>query len=87
MNGLRYQLKALRRDKMCILTFLLPIIVGIAINLLSGVSLQSISETSFGVVQNEVTDNTIAWLKENGTVTQYKTLDALRSAVNDPVMN
>ncbi len=84
MNGLRYQLKALRRDKMCILTFLLPIIVGIAINLLSGVSLQSISETSFGVVQNEVTDNTIAWLKENGTVTQYKTLDALRSAVNDP---
>ena len=23
MNGLRYQLKALRRDKMCILTFLL----------------------------------------------------------------
>lgn len=84
MNGLRYQLKAVLRDKMCILTFLLPVIAGIAVHLLSGVSFQSISKTSFGVVENEVTENTIAWLQENGTVTQYHTLSALRSAVNDP---
>lgn len=84
MNGLKYQLKAIRRDKMCILTFLLPVVVGIAINLLSGISFQSISETSFGIVKNEVTGDTYTWLLESGTVTQYETLDALRNAVNDP---
>lgn len=50
MKGLKYQLKSILRDKMCLLTFLLPVIVGIAINLLSGVSFQSIGETTFGVV-------------------------------------
>jgi len=69
---------------MCILTFLLPVVVGIAINLLFGVSFQSISETSFGVIQSEATDDTVAWLQQNGIVTEYETLDALRSAVNDP---
>ncbi|KAI4447087.1 hypothetical protein C823_001606 [Eubacterium plexicaudatum ASF492] len=84
MNGLRYQLKSIRRDKMCILTFLLPVVAGIAIRLLSGVSFQSISEISFGVVQGEASDDTVAWLQQSGTVTQYKTQDALYSAVNDP---
>ena len=49
MEGLRYQLKSVRRDKMCILTFLLPVVVGIAVHLLSGVSFQSIGENTFGV--------------------------------------
>ena len=84
MNGLKYQLKSIRRDKMCILTFLLPVVVGIAINLLSGVSFQSISETSFGVVQGKMRTDTIEWLQQNGTVTQYETFDTLRSAVNNP---
>ena len=84
MNGLRYQLKSIRRDKMCLLTFLLPVIVGFAVNLLSGASFQSISETLFGVVQNETAEDTAAWLRQSGTVTQYETIDALRSAVNDP---
>ncbi len=84
MNSLKYQLRSIRRDKMCILTFLLPVVVGIAINLLFGVSFQSISETSFGVIQSEATDDTVAWLQQNGIVTEYETLDALRSAVNDP---
>lgn len=84
MNSLKYQLRSIRRDKMCILTFLLPVVAGIAINLLFGVSFQSISETSFGVIQSEATDDTVAWLQQNGIVTEYETLDALRSAVNDP---
>lgn len=84
MNRLRYQLKSIRRDKMCLLTFLLPVIVGFAVNLLSGASFQSISETLFGVVQNETAEDTAAWLRQSGTVTQYETIDALRSAVNDP---
>ena len=84
MKGLKYQLKSIRHDKMCILTFLLPVIVGIAINLLSGISFQSMSETTFGVLENSMTADTVEWLQANGTVTQYKTLDELQNAVNNP---
>lgn len=84
MKGLKYQFKSIRRDKMCILTFLLPVIVGIAINLLSGVSFQSMGETAFGVLENNISTDTVEWLQSNGTVTQYETLDELREAVNNP---
>lgn len=84
MKGLKYQLKSIRRDKMCILTFLLPVIVGIAINLLSGVSIQSLNETAFGVWENNISLDTIEWLRSNGAVTPYETLDELREAVNNP---
>lgn len=84
MKGLKYQLKSIRRDKMCILTFLLPVIVGIAIDLLSGVSFQSMGETAFGVLENNISADTVEWLQSNGTVTQYETLDELREAVNNP---
>ncbi len=84
MIELRYQLKSIRRDKMCVLTFLLPVIVGLIINLLSGVSFQSVSETLFGVVQGEATEDTVEWLRQSGTVVQYETMDDLRNAVNDP---
>ena len=66
MKGFKYQLKSIRRDKMCLLTFLLPVIVGIAINLLSGVSFQSIGETTFGVVENNITGDTVEWLQTSG---------------------
>ena len=69
---------------MCILTFLLPVIVGTAINLLSGVSFQSMGETAFGVLENNISADTVEWLQSNGTVTQYETLNELREAVNNP---
>ncbi len=84
MKGLKYQLKSIRRDKMCILTFLLPVIVGIAINLLSGISFQSIGETTFGIVENSISDDTVKWLQSNGAVIPYETLAELEAAVNDP---
>lgn len=84
MKGLKYQLKSIRRDKMCLLTFLLPVIVGIAINLLSGVSFQTMGETTFGVVGSNITDDTVEWLQNNGVVVSYETLDELEAAVNDP---
>lgn len=84
MKGLKYQLKSIRRDKMCILTFLLPVIVGIAINLLSGVSFQSMGETAFGVLENNISADSVEWLQSNGTVMQYETLDELQEAVNNP---
>ena len=84
MKGLKYQLKSIRRDKMCILTFLLPVIVGISINLLSGVSFQSIGETTFGIVENNITDDAVKWLQSNGAVIPYETRAELEAAVNDP---
>ena len=69
---------------MCILTFLLPVLAGIALNMLSGVSFRSISETSFGIVQDNLSDETAAWLQSNGCVTQYETRGELEEAVNNP---
>ncbi len=84
MEGLKYQLKSVRRDKMCILTFLLPVVVGIVIHLLSGVNLQSISENRFGVWADHIYADTVDRLQTNGIVTQYETPDELQAAVNDP---
>ena len=84
MKGLKYQLKSILRDKMCLLTFLLPAIVGIAINLLSGVSFQSIGETTFGVVENRISDASVGWLQNNGTVVIYETFNELEATVIDP---
>ena len=84
MERLKYQLKSVRRDKLCILTFFLPVVVGIAIHLLSGVNFQSISENSFGVLENRMDADTVEWLGANGTVTQYESLTELRAAINDP---
>lgn len=52
MKGIKYQLKNIRRDKLCILTFLLPVFIGFALSLLSDVSFSSISEITFGIVKN-----------------------------------
>lgn len=84
MKGIRYQLKNIRRDKMCILSFLLPVIVGLAINMLSGVSFSSLSEASFGIVKNDLSDQAIEWLQGNGRVSEFKNLDGLKAAVLDP---
>lgn len=84
MKGLKYQLKNIRRDKLCLLSFLLPIIVGLAISMLSGVSFSSISETAFYTVENDLSDDTIRWLKENGNVTTFPDIASLKSAVNNP---
>lgn len=84
MDSLKYQIKNIRRDKMCILTFLLPIVVGIAIHFLSGVSFQNIGETAFGGVKNDLSKKTVLWLEQNGTYTEYETLAELKNAVNQP---
>ena len=81
MKSLKYQLKSIRRDKLCLLTFLLPIVVGLAINLLSGVDFDSLGETSFGVLEGQISQEAAAWLQASGTVTRYGTEQALREAV------
>lgn len=84
MIGLKYQLKNIRRDKLCMLSFLLPAIIGIAINLLSGVSLSSLSETAFYVLENELQEETVEWLQSKGSVTAFSNIVSLKDAVNDP---
>lgn len=84
MKGIKYQLKNIRRDKMCILSFLLPVIVGLAINMLSGMSFYSLSETSFGIVKSDLSHQTMAWLQSNGRVVAFSNVDELKAAVLDP---
>ena len=69
---------------MCILSFLLPVIVGFVISLLSGVSLSSLGETAFCILENDLTNDTIEWLKTNGSVTVFPDMVSLEKAVNDP---
>lgn len=84
MKGIKYQLKNIRRDKMCILSFLLPVIVGLAINMLSEVSFSSLSEISFGTVKNDLSEQSVEWLKSNGRVAEFENVDELKAAVLDP---
>lgn len=84
MKGLIYQVKNIGRDKICILSFLLPIIIGLAINFISDASFTSISETSFGIVENNLIDNDIEWLQSYGNVSVFEDMDMLETAVKDP---
>lgn len=83
-NALKYQLKAIRRDKLCILTFLLPIAAGLALNLLSDLNLTSAAEPAFGVLQNDLAPEAVLWLQVHGSVTAYDTMEDLESAVREP---
>lgn len=84
MQRLKYQIKNIRGDKMCIMTFLLPVIVGIAINFLSGISLQSIGEISFGTVKNDLPSEAAEWLQSIGNISEYETVLELKEEINDP---
>lgn len=84
MKGLSYQLKNIRRDKLCILSFLLPVLVGLAIGLFSGVSFSSLGETAFYIIENDLSNETIEWLQTNGSVTVFEDIASLKNAVNNP---
>ncbi|MGG5369336.1 ABC transporter permease [Enterococcus sp. AZ196] len=84
MKGMIYQLKNIRRDKLCLLTFLLPIIFGFAVNRFSDVNFSTVGETSFGIVEGSLTKEMAEWLDKIGTVTIYKDRTALDKAVKDP---
>lgn len=44
MKGLIYQLKSVRKDKFCIMSFLLPIVVAVALNIAGSIDLSSLGE-------------------------------------------
>ena len=54
MKGLKYQLKSVLRDKFCLMTFLLPILIDAALNLMGSIDLSSLGELHFGVLENDL---------------------------------
>lgn len=84
MRGLFYQLKSVWKDKFCMMSFLLPIVVALALHLIGGIDLSSVAEFQFGVLESDLSAQTVAWLERYGSVTAYKTQEKLTAAVNEP---
>lgn len=84
MKGLKYQLKNIRRDKLCIISFLLPVIAGLAVSLISEMSFSSVGETAFYVLEKDLLTGQMEWLQENGSITVFSDITSLKKAVNDP---
>ncbi|MDE5931449.1 MAG: ABC transporter permease [Lachnospiraceae bacterium] len=87
MRGLIYQLKSVWKDKFCMMSFLLPIIVAFALKFIGTIDLSSVAEFHFGVLENDLSDQTISWLERYGSVTAYETWEELTDAVNEPSTN
>lgn len=87
MRGLCYQLKSVWKEKFCILSFLLPIIVALALRFGGGIDLSSVAEFHFGVWEGGASKQIILWLERYGTVTLYETQAELAKAVNDTSTN
>ena len=87
MKGLIFQLKSVRKDKFCIMSFLLPIVVAMVLHFIGSIDLSSLSGYHFGVVYGDIASETEEWLMRYGTVTAYQTKEELILAVNDPSTN
>ena len=87
MKGLIYQLKSVRKDKFCIMSFLLPVVVAIALNVVGSIDLSSLGEFQFGVVAHDAAMEIKSWLEGYGSVAFYQTKEDLISAINDPSTN
>lgn len=87
MKGLQYQLKSVLKDKFCLITFILPIVVAVALNFMGSIDLSSLGEHHFGVLKNDLSPQTITWLEQYGPVTFYETAEELTAAINEPSTN
>ena len=87
MLGLNYQLNSVLHDKFCLMTFLLPIAVAVALNFMGSIDLSSLGEHHFGVLKNDLSPQTVAWLERYGSVTAYETVEELTAAINEPSTN
>lgn len=84
MRGLFYQLKSIWKDKLCMMSFCLPIVVALTLNFIGGIDLSSVTEFHFGVLEDDLSAQTIVWLERYGSVTVYETQEELTSAINEP---
>lgn len=81
---IRYQLKNISRDKMCILTFLLPIAAAAAVRLLAGFDFSAVTENAFGIVRDDLQEETVEWLLTYGNVKEFAEAEELEAAVLEP---
>ena len=82
-----YQLKSVRKDKFCIMSFLLPIVVAVALQFIGSIDLSSLGEFHFGVIEQDANSEVTTWLERYGTVTVYSGREELAAAVNEPSTN
>ncbi|MCI9134272.1 MAG: ABC transporter permease [Lachnospiraceae bacterium] len=87
MKGLKYQMKSVLQDKFCLMTFLLPILVALGLNFMGSVDMSSLGELHFGVLEHELSPETITWLERYGPVTAYGTQEELTAAIQEPSTN
>lgn len=87
MKGLLYPLKSVWKDKFCILSFLLPVAVALALNFVGSIDLSSLGEFQFGVVAHRVPLETENWLGRYGSVAVYPTRDEWIAAIIEPSTN
>lgn len=66
MKGLIYQIKSVRKDKFCIMSFLLPVVVALALNFVGSIDLSSLGEFQFGVIAHDTTLEIESWLEQYG---------------------
>ncbi len=84
MRGLFYQIKSVWKDKLCIVSFFLPIVVACALHFIGGIDLSSVAEFQFGVLKHDLSTQTASWLERYGSVSVYETQEELITAINDP---
>lgn len=87
MKGLVYQLKSVRKNKFCSMSFLLPVVIALALNFVGSVDLSSLGEFQFGVVTCDIASEIGDWLEQYGSVTAYQTRDELIPAIKEPSTN
>lgn len=87
MDGIIYQLKSVRKDKMCIMSFFLPVVLAILLTAMGGVDFSSLDEVNFAVCRQNFSSEDIEWLNNYGVVHIYGTEEELTAAVNDPATN
>ena len=68
MKGLRYQLKSVLHDKFCLMTFLLPIVVAVALNFVGAIDFSTLGELHFGVLKGDLPTQTVTWLERYGSL-------------------
>lgn len=87
MKGLRYQLKSVLHDKFCLMTFLLPIVVAVALNFVGAIDFSTLGELHFGILKSNLPTQTVTWLERYGPVTTYPTMEELMDAIKEPSTN
>lgn len=87
MKGIKYQIKSVTRDKFCLMTFLLPVLVAMALNFMGSIDLSSLGELHFGILENDLSPMAATWLERYGPVTVYETPEELTAAIREPSTN